>query len=94
MVRAQGRKIIFTTNLHNIGDIDEALVRPGRCFGVIRTRALALDEARDLLVALTRLSPAQREQVLALSFDGNARGRTLAELYHGVEAVTTPDRQV
>ena len=30
VVRAQGRKIMFTTNLPNIGDIDEALVRPGR----------------------------------------------------------------
>ncbi len=30
VVRAQGRKIIFTTNLPNVGDIDEALVRPGR----------------------------------------------------------------
>ena len=39
-VRAQGRKIIFTTNLPNIGDIDEALVRPGRCFATVRTRAL------------------------------------------------------
>jgi len=40
VVRAQGRKIIFTTNLPNIGDIDEALVRPGRCFATVRTRAL------------------------------------------------------
>ncbi len=32
VVRAQGRKIIFTTNLPNIGDVDEALLRPGRCF--------------------------------------------------------------
>ena len=92
VVRAQGRKII-TTNLHNIGDIDEALVRPGRCFGVIRTRALALEEAKDLLVALTPLSPAQRDQALALSFGSNARGSTLAELYHGVEAVAARDRQ-
>jgi SpoVK/Ycf46/Vps4 family AAA+-type ATPase len=27
VVRALGRKIIFTTNLHNVGDIDEALLR-------------------------------------------------------------------
>jgi hypothetical protein len=27
VVRAQGRKIIFTTNPPNVGDIDEALVR-------------------------------------------------------------------
>src|ERR1700676_3197847 len=37
VVRAQGRKIIFTTNLPNIGDIDEALVRPGRCFATVCT---------------------------------------------------------
>jgi ATP-dependent 26S proteasome regulatory subunit len=40
VVRAQGRKIIFTTNPPNIGDIDEALVRPGRCFATVRTRPL------------------------------------------------------
>jgi len=45
VVRAQGRKIIFTTNLPNIGDIDEALVRPGRCFATVRTRALERYEA-------------------------------------------------
>jgi ATP-dependent 26S proteasome regulatory subunit len=32
--RAQGRKIIFTTNLRNVHDIDSALLRPGRCFAV------------------------------------------------------------
>jgi len=37
VVRAQGRKIIFTTKLPNIGDIDEALVRPGRCFATVRS---------------------------------------------------------
>src|SRR4029434_4412042 len=32
VVRSQGRKIIFSTNLPNVGDLDEALIRPGRCF--------------------------------------------------------------
>ena len=49
VVRALGRKIIFTTNLPNIGDIDEALVRPGRCFAVLRTRNLERPEAQSLL---------------------------------------------
>ena len=93
VVRAQGRKIIFTTNLHNIGDIDEALVRPGRCFGAIRTRALTLEEAKDLLAALDQLSPAQRERALALSIDSHPRGCTLAELYHCVEAVAATDQR-
>jgi hypothetical protein len=29
VVRSQGRKIIFSTNLPNVGDLDEALIRPG-----------------------------------------------------------------
>ena len=49
VVRALGRKIIFTTNLPNIGDIDEALLRPGRCFAVLRTRNLERPEAQRLL---------------------------------------------
>lgn len=39
------RKIIFTTNLSNISDIDEALMRPGRCYGVIHCRSLTPAEA-------------------------------------------------
>jgi hypothetical protein len=49
IVRAQGRKILFTTNLPNVGDIDEALLRPGRCFANVRTRALSPSEAASLV---------------------------------------------
>ena len=59
VVRAQGRKIIFTTNLPNIGDIDEALVRPGRCFATVRTRALERCEAASLLA---RIAAARAER--------------------------------
>jgi hypothetical protein len=52
VVRAQGRKIIFTTNLPNVGDIDDALVRPGRCFATVRTRALDRGEAAALAARL------------------------------------------
>lgn len=57
VVRAQGRKIIFTTNLPNVSDIDEALLRPGRCFATVKTRALTRDEAMALA---DKLVPAQR----------------------------------
>lgn len=49
VVRAQGRKILFTTNLPNVHDIDEALLRPGRCLGNVRTRALNRTEAARLV---------------------------------------------
>ncbi|MEJ0086373.1 MAG: AAA family ATPase [Pseudomonadota bacterium] len=48
VARSQGRKIIFTTNLPNVTDIDDALVRPGRCFAVQNLRSLAADEALRL----------------------------------------------
>lgn len=46
--RAQGRKIVFTTNLPNITDIDAALVRPGRCHAVKDLRGLTPEEALRL----------------------------------------------
>lgn len=52
VVRAQGRKIIFTTNLPNVRDIDDALLRPGRCFATVCTRFLTQDEAQVLLARL------------------------------------------
>jgi hypothetical protein len=73
VVRAQGRKIIFTTNLPNISDIDEALVRPGRCFATVRTRALSRGEAE---VLLNRLVVAD-----ATAIPVETRSITLAELY-------------
>jgi len=48
VVRAQSRKVIFTTNLPNINDIDDALLRPGRCFAVKNLRSLDVAEAMRL----------------------------------------------
>ena len=48
VVRPQSRKVIFTTNLPNINDIDDALLRPGRCHAVKNLRSLDLDEALRL----------------------------------------------
>lgn len=48
VVRSQGRKIIFSTNLPNVGDLDEALIRPGRCFTRVHVRNLTGAEARAL----------------------------------------------
>jgi len=54
VVRAQGRKIIFSTNLVNVNDIDEALLRPGRCFANVRTRNLRRDEAALVVERMAR----------------------------------------
>ena len=46
LVSVKGKKLIFSTNLPNINDVDEALLRPGRCFDVLRFELLNLDQAR------------------------------------------------
>lgn len=35
LVTTKGKKMIFSTNLPSIRDIDSALVRPGRCFDIV-----------------------------------------------------------
>ncbi len=52
IIRSQGRKIIFSTNLPNVKDIDEALLRPGRCYDHLKFRELDCAETRALAKAL------------------------------------------
>jgi len=40
------KKMVFSTNLDNINDVDEALVRPGRCFDILDFRRLTVEEAK------------------------------------------------
>jgi hypothetical protein len=86
VVRAQGRKIIFTTNLPNVGDIDEALVRPGRCFATVRTRALERREAELLLSRISGDGPADDQTGTLYALPASVRSITLAALYRMVNA--------
>lgn len=52
MISGIKRKIILSTNLRGISNIDEALLRPGRCFDTLHTRALTPDEAQVLAAKL------------------------------------------
>lgn len=45
LVSAEGKKLVFSTNLPSVRDIDEALMRPGRCYDVVTFRALTRSEA-------------------------------------------------
>jgi hypothetical protein len=86
VVRAQGRKIIFTTNLPNVGDIDEALVRPGRCFATVRTRALQRSEAESLLARLSGGQALDDQTATEIALPADVRSITLAALYRMVDA--------
>lgn len=46
LVSLPARKIIFSTNLPGLKSVDEALLRPGRCFAAIKFRDLTRAEAQ------------------------------------------------
>jgi len=46
------KKMILSTNLPDVKNIDDALLRPGRCFDVVETRPLVNEETKSLLKAL------------------------------------------
>lgn len=81
VAQANGRKIIFSSNLPNIGDLDDALIRPGRCFARVQMRELAIDEAARLLLQLAS-GDSHAAELLVRSL--NTLGRrtiSLAEVY-------------
>jgi hypothetical protein len=82
VVRSQGRKIIFSTNLPNIGDLDEALIRPGRCFARVNVRNLAAAEAQALAEEIA--AGDERRLAQAGAFAEAGRKRSLAEVYQAV----------
>lgn len=72
------KKIILTTNLPSLLNTDEALLRPGRCFGVVQTRAMTLAEVHAFLRA------SGRENIQS-AFFGKSEW-TLAEVYQVIAA--------
>lgn len=49
LISAEGKKLVFSTNLPSVHDIDSALLRPGRCFDILEFRTLTRDEAQAVL---------------------------------------------
>jgi hypothetical protein len=83
LISSTGRKLIFSTNLPNMNDVDEALVRPGRCFGRLAVRALTMDEAAVLYAKLMSVSKDVAQTTLQNSIDKTGKRETysLAEIY-------------
>ena len=91
IVRAQGRKIIFTTNLPNVGDLDDALVRPGRCFARVTTRRLSSREAQTMAVALARNAEEQEplRRIVSEAIEQGNGSLSLAEIFKLVRDLRT-----
>lgn len=85
IVRSQGRKIIFSTNLPNVGDLDDALVRPGRCFARLMVRELSRGEASNLLRALSAKDDRRFRRADEALSTAVKRAYSLAEVYRVFE---------
>lgn len=48
LVSMKGKKMIFSTNLPSVRDVDQALLRPGRCFAVLKFDYLTKEQAHRL----------------------------------------------
>lgn len=81
IARAQGRKMIFTTNLPNVSDIDPALTRPGRCFAVKLVRSLEPAEARRLAARICGADEARAARAFATIEAAAAKSYTVAQVY-------------
>lgn len=46
LISSAGKKLIFSTNIPNITDIDDALIRPGRCFDILKFENLTPEQAK------------------------------------------------
>ena len=75
LIKLPNKKLVFTTNILNFENVDHALLRPGRCFGVLHTRELNFHEAQDAARAAGMPIPQEkREYALAEIFN---QGKTV-----------------
>jgi molybdopterin-guanine dinucleotide biosynthesis protein len=77
LISAADKKLVFSTNLPNIGDIDEALMREGRCFDVLQFEALDRKQAQAVLNAVDskRILPDGNHFTLAECFSSRPNGK-------------------
>lgn len=70
LVTTKGKKLIFSTNLPSIRDVDSALVRPGRCFDILNFDNLTQEQAEKLATKLgTKLEEDRQKWSIAEVFN-------------------------
>jgi len=70
LIKIPKKKIIFSTNISDFTQIDDAVIRPGRCFKFLEFRNLTQDEAiRACAAANIPLVQTQKEYTLAEIFN-------------------------
>jgi guanylate kinase len=69
LVTTKGKKMIFSTNLPSIRDVDSALTRPGRCFDILTFNPLTQEQAEKLAKKLGANIGNQKEWSVAEIFN-------------------------
>ena len=83
LVTAMNKKMIFSTNLPSIKDVDPALIRPGRCFDIVHFDTLTQEQA----VALA--------DKVGVQLDGEREKWSIADVFHKqVDAPRAPKRKL
>src|ERR1700722_146062 len=62
LIKLPNKKLVFTANVLDFGNVDHALIRPGRCFGVMKTRELNLTEAQAVARAADLPIPMEKKE--------------------------------
>ena len=73
LLSTKGKKIVFSTNLPSVRDIDEALLRPGRCFDILRFDRLSPDEARAIRPDFTGTEPVSLAELMVTDTETSTR---------------------
>jgi hypothetical protein len=83
LVTTKNKKMIFSTNLPSVKDVDPALIRPGRCFDIINFDMLTSEQAAKLA------------GVLGIEFTGKGSKHSIADVFHQQksESLSSPKRK-
>ena len=73
LLSTKGKKIVFSTNLPSVRDIDEALLRPGRCFDILRFDRLSPDDARAIRPDFTGTEPVSLAELMVTDTETSTR---------------------
>jgi hypothetical protein len=94
LVKLESKKIIFSTNIAVDSRIDEALIRPGRCFDVLKFRPLTYNETlKACEVANLTVPEEQREYCLSELFNRKRhshKSHRIGFLHNGSEISVNP----
>jgi hypothetical protein len=93
---AINKKMIFSSNLININDVDSALLRPGRCFDVIKFEELNEEQSINLLY---KLVPDGKEEVFKKYLDKIVKEKDqlnyrLSNIYKIANVINNPELDV